>query len=503
MPAPVSNASVLFAAGFQMPGAAGGPAPEGGTAATGFEALLGMMLGQSVDEDAASQDRAAAQQPMANVAQGPLTAPQDKAAKPKSKAGSTGEIDIDPTPAAPATLDATLMAGLMAPASPILAQPAATAGEAQDIAGAISALPRGAGRTFEDAPPAMTAEEEAGAALEPAADDVAPIGPTPRTFGSLDEPARVAVGGSPVLQSADASLPAAPRAQAQATTTETAPAIATAASSDIGRSQAEASAVTAASAPTPRSAQAPETRRAEPKGDSATQVAAEDGLDPASAPRPGAQPVAGQAKSAKTDGKAGSVDVATRDLASPQTEEIAPTDDSPDSPVRPTETSTTAGAAPVAHAATHVVRGSPETVASLAAQIVRKLDARTTRFDVQLDPIGLGHVDVRVEINAQGRITAALAFDNPQAAAEVRARSNELQKALEQAGFDVTGGLSFDLASDQGRSGQSGRGLLDEDAGAAFRGRAFQNAMNTNEAADAAAGPVILRRRDTGVDVRI
>src|SRR6185312_4951227 len=94
--------------------------------------------------------------------------------------------------------------------------------------------------------------------------------------------------------------------------------------------------------------------------------------------------------------------------------------------------------------------GSPETVANLAAQIVKKLGARTTQFDLQLDPAGLGRVNVRVEINADGRISAAMSFDNPQAASELRSRSNELQRALAQSGFDVSGGMSFDVAQDQG-----------------------------------------------------
>lgn len=118
--------------------------------------------------------------------------------------------------------------------------------------------------------------------------------------------------------------------------------------------------------------------------------------------------------------------------------------------------------------------GAVQTVAHLAAQIVRKVESRATRFDVQLDPAGLGKVDVRIEIGARGEISAALSFDNPQAAAELRGRAGELQRALEQAGFDVSrGGLSFDLGG-QG----SGQGLWEQQAGHApvWRGRAFVEA---------------------------
>jgi hypothetical protein len=165
---------------------------------------------------------------------------------------------------------------------------------------------------------------------------------------------------------------------------------------------------------------------------------------------------------------------------------------------------TTSSAAPIHAAAPPVVRGAPETVANLAAQIIKKLDGRSTRFDIELDPVGLGKVDVRVDIGAHGRVTAAMSFDNPQAAADLRSRAGELQRALEQAGFDLSGGLSFDVASDQGRSGQGGQGQQGE-AGATFRGRAFQAALETAGEADVAVGGALNLRRGlaSGVDVRI
>jgi hypothetical protein len=152
------------------------------------------------------------------------------------------------------------------------------------------------------------------------------------------------------------------------------------------------------------------------------------------------------------------------------------------------------------------VRGSPETVALLAAQIIKKLDARSTRFDLELHPAEMGRVDVRVEINHQGRITAAMAFDNPQSAAEMKSRSADLQKALEQAGFDFGGGMSFDVAGDQGRPGQGmAEQWADREPAAGFRGRAFQAALDTAGEADTGAASALNLRRGlrSGVDVRI
>jgi hypothetical protein len=151
------------------------------------------------------------------------------------------------------------------------------------------------------------------------------------------------------------------------------------------------------------------------------------------------------------------------------------------------------------------VRATSETVANLTAQIGKKLEGRVTKFDVELTPGGLGHVSIAVEIAASGKMTAAMSFDSPQAAAEVRARSHELQRALEQAGFDLAGGLTFDV---NGERGGDGRGLAQQQQqnDGASRGRAFQAVLGTaGEAAESAAVAALqyARRSETGVDIRI
>ena len=168
-------------------------------------------------------------------------------------------------------------------------------------------------------------------------------------------------------------------------------------------------------------------------------------------------------------------------------------------------TASTTNASTQVHPGAVPVRGSPQTVANLAAEIAKKLEGRSTRFDLELNPAGLGRVDVRMEIGATGRMTAAMTFDTPQAAAELRARAAELQRHLEQAGFDLSGGLSFDVAGDRGQ-GRQAQQQQDNNTGQAFRGRAFQEALATaGEAAQAAASGALNLRRSllAGVDIRI
>ncbi len=143
--------------------------------------------------------------------------------------------------------------------------------------------------------------------------------------------------------------------------------------------------------------------------------------------------------------------------------------------------------------------GAPaSSAAHLAAQMVRQINMRSSRFDLQLDPAGLGQVRVSVEIDARGRLSASLSFDRPESAAALQAQSGVLQAALERAGFDLSsGGLSFATADSGGGSDPGGG-----QAFAGRRGRAFEtaaeSAAQTDAAADARLAPTQL-----GLDIRI
>ena len=145
-----------------------------------------------------------------------------------------------------------------------------------------------------------------------------------------------------------------------------------------------------------------------------------------------------------------------------------------------------------------------ETVAALSAQIARRLESRATRFEIGLTPDGLGQVDVTLDIDADGGLTARLAFDNPLSAAELRGRSDELRRQLQEAGFTVgQDALSFserDAGQSGGRDGRSAREFLAESA------RAFAGAGRLNDAAETAlTAPVWTSRTQTptGVDVKV
>jgi flagellar hook-length control protein FliK len=54
-------------------------------------------------------------------------------------------------------------------------------------------------------------------------------------------------------------------------------------------------------------------------------------------------------------------------------------------------------------------RVAVETTAQIAAQIVRKLEGRSTRFEMALTPEGLGRVEISLSIEADGALRASMA----------------------------------------------------------------------------------------------
>lgn len=145
-------------------------------------------------------------------------------------------------------------------------------------------------------------------------------------------------------------------------------------------------------------------------------------------------------------------------------------------------------------------RSTIDATAQIAAQILRKLEGRSTRFEMALTPDDLGRVDISLDIDAEGRLNARLAFDNPAAATDLRGRADELRRQLEDAGFHLaddafefterdSGSSAFDRSHDN-RNGQS---------------RAFTAASRLNAEIDVAQPPrwLALSLSPSGVDMKV
>jgi len=144
-----------------------------------------------------------------------------------------------------------------------------------------------------------------------------------------------------------------------------------------------------------------------------------------------------------------------------------------------------------------------QTAPLLANEILRKSGGRSAQFDISLTPEGLGKVDVQISINPRGELTASMVFDTPQAAAELRGRSAELQKSLEQAGFQVSqNGLSFSDTSRQGFGTTQQQAQHDQRQGPGLA-RVFAEASGTAELTDLAAAKAYTPSNSRSIDVRI
>jgi hypothetical protein len=420
---------------------AAGAAPSG-AAAGAFEALMGALFG--------TQDSLGAV----------LLAGAAPAAE-----GKTEDADLQDGEAA-ATDEAQALAGLFATPLPLT------------ISAPVVTAPEGGGDS-------TAAGANAGAAL-PAATDGDALAQALTADPTKPADAKAAAEAAPRMQPA-------PPVLAQALAAEPAPLPATPEPvADAPEGQQLAAAETLPPPPPAEDKRATPARRETQA--SAPVLQAQD-----AAPAPS---IESKAEAAKPDLKVAVADEPALAAVEPAAPDARPADPQGQAPA---QTSAPAAAQHATLAAATPVRGSPETVANLTAQIVKKLEGRSTRFDVELDPAGLGRVDVRVEIGQHGKITAALTFDNPQAANELRSRGGELSRALEQAGFDLSGGLSFDVADQRGQQGQ-GAGGGQADDGASWRGKAFQAALDqAGETVEAAVnGALNLQRRwNAGVDIRI
>ena len=495
-PAPGSSST----AGTTGSGVVGQAAHANGPV-TGFEALLAAFFGgQDATGAAAAAAAAGAPTGAGSFLLGQLAgavAPGDKSA---GADGKTKTGDDAKATGAGAALDAA-QTGLVPPSIAALllvpTPPKTDAAAAQPAA--APALPGGSDKTAGQAAAATLAQ------LGASATGGANTGTTP----SAAAQAALAAGTLATDAAANAKVPTptptptptpaagAATAPAPAPQIQAQPAIAEAA---IPQATPPTAALTPP-APSTGTKAAPE---AGPKAQATKATRVEGARVDAAAPNTSANP------SAKTFD---ALQAATSSLAKGEADDRNPQAAVPDAKAGPAgeaqtpaaglDTTSTTTPATLVHAAAVAVRGAPQTVANLAAQIAKKLDGRSTRFDVQLDPAGLGKVDVRVQIGGDGKMSASMSFDNPQAAAELKSRAGELHKALEQSGFDLSGGLSFDVASDNGQGRQAQGQDADGNTGAAFRGRAFQTALDTT--ADAAPSNQLMFRQSSasGVDIRI
>jgi chemotaxis protein MotD len=84
-------------------------------------------------------------------------------------------------------------------------------------------------------------------------------------------------------------------------------------------------------------------------------------------------------------------------------------------------------------------------VAGLAVEIVSRAQEGGKRFDIRLDPPELGRVDVRLNVDDNGKVTSHLVVERSETLDLLRRDQPQLERALQQAGLNTDGGLQFSL----------------------------------------------------------
>ena len=80
---------------------------------------------------------------------------------------------------------------------------------------------------------------------------------------------------------------------------------------------------------------------------------------------------------------------------------------------------------------------SAAVLAQVSQRLIQKMDGKTSRFEIRLDPAELGKVDVRIEVDRDGRVQAVLAAKESVAADALTRGLRSLENALTQAGFEL------------------------------------------------------------------
>lgn len=143
----------------------------------------------------------------------------------------------------------------------------------------------------------------------------------------------------------------------------------------------------------------------------------------------------------------------------------------------------------------------PQTPArEIAINMARNLGNGTNRFEIRLDPAELGRIDVRMEVNADGRVQAHLTVEKPETLEMLQRDARSLEKALADAGLDMDqSSLGYSLRDD----GDSNNFAMNREAAEAASGK---DTPEDELAADLAAVQHVYSLKagsGSGVDIRI
>ncbi len=139
----------------------------------------------------------------------------------------------------------------------------------------------------------------------------------------------------------------------------------------------------------------------------------------------------------------------------------------------------------------------PPDVPALAAAIAHKAGQGARLFEIRLDPPELGHVEVHLSVAHDGRAEASLVADRPETVALLARDSHNLERALRDAGLDVSNSsLNFSLKGEQ-RQGDGGG------ASKAHTRNLSDSVVARSDAVNASLASQSYAPRDGRLDIRV
>ncbi|MFC5557442.1 flagellar hook-length control protein FliK [Methylobacterium iners] len=141
----------------------------------------------------------------------------------------------------------------------------------------------------------------------------------------------------------------------------------------------------------------------------------------------------------------------------------------------------------------------PVPLGAVPMTIGLRLLAGSSRFEIRLDPVDLGRIDVSLDIDKdRGTVTTHLVVERPETLALLQRDAGSLQQALSQAGLDPSEGINLSLRDDTGSGGQE----FDRQKSGS-QGRAPSGTDRSDALAAVEAAPLRTLRGLSGIDIRI
>ena len=94
-------------------------------------------------------------------------------------------------------------------------------------------------------------------------------------------------------------------------------------------------------------------------------------------------------------------------------------------------------------------------IAEVAVTIAIQAQSGKNQFEIRLDPPELGRIDVQLNVDSRGTVSSRLIIERPDTLNLLVRDAPQLQRALQDAGLNTTGGMEFSLA-DRGFANRNG-----------------------------------------------